>query len=65
MGEPRYGETRGLFFATMVFGAVARSIGIIAFGTPNFMSLALLGIELTGAPMCLWQTRILGTVSTI
>lgn len=47
MGETRYGETRGLFFATMVFGAVALSIGIIAFGTPNFMTLALLGIELT------------------
>ena len=65
MGEPRYGETRGLFVATMVFGAVARSIGIIAFGTPNFMSLALLGIELTGAPMWPWQTCILRTVSTI
>ena len=49
----------------MVFGAVARSIAIIAFGTPNFMSLALLGIELTGAPMWLWQTRILRAVSTI
>ncbi len=49
----------------MVVGAVARSIAIIAFGTPNFMSLALLGIELTGAPMWLWQTRILRAVSTI
>ena len=49
-----------IFFVAMVFGALARLIGIRVHGTPNLMSLVLIGIELTGAPMLLWHRRLLG-----
>ncbi len=52
------GGAMRIFFATMIFGALARLIGIGAHGTPNLMSLVLIGIELTGAPMRLWHRRI-------
>ena len=48
-----------IFFATMIFGALARLIGIGAHGTWNLMSVVLIGIELTGAPKWLWHRRIL------
>lgn len=48
-----------IFFAAMILGAVARLIGIGVAGTPNLMSLVLIGIELSGAPMWLWYRRIL------
>ena len=54
-----HGGAMRIFFATMIFGALARLIGIGAHGTPNLMSLVLIGIELTGAPMWLWHRRIL------
>ena len=53
------GGAMRIFFATMIFGALARLIGIGAHGTPNLISLVLIGIELTGAPMWLWHRRIL------
>ena len=48
-----------IFFATMILGASARLIAIGVHGAPNLMSLVLIGIELTGAPMWLWLSRIL------
>ena len=53
-----------IFFAAMILGALARLLGAGVDGTPNVMSLVLIGIELTGVPMWLWHRRILGSSGT-